>query len=87
MILFHLRLTDLEKAERDFQFLLKRFQEVLTSLGEPDWLAHLLDPSKAALPQELSLERVAQIYSITFQLLNMAEENAGVQDRRPPSRS
>jgi phosphoenolpyruvate carboxylase len=70
---------DLRKAERDFHFLLDCFREVLTELGERESLAVLAGGSTANSPFN---ERVAQAYSIAFQLLNMAEENAAAQTRR-----
>lgn len=70
---------DLRKAERDFHFLLDCFREVLTELGERESLAVLAGGPTANSPFN---ERVAQAYSIAFQLLNMAEENAAAQTRR-----
>jgi phosphoenolpyruvate carboxylase len=75
-------LADLTKARHDLSFLMHCFREVLEELGEHDLAQHLpwLGPAPAdglALP-----ERTAQTYSIAFQLLNMAEENAAAQHRR-----
>ncbi len=73
---------DLLKAERDFHFLLDCFREVLTELGEQETVNCL--PTRTGEPPtaEQFNERVAQAYSIAFQLLNMAEENAAAQTRR-----
>jgi phosphoenolpyruvate carboxylase len=76
-------IIDFDKAERDFTFLLKCFQEVLCDLGEKKLADHL--PWKSAslsLEQYPDTERAVQAFSIFFQLLNMAEENSAAQNRR-----
>ncbi len=77
------RSADLEKAEQDYQFLIRCFAEVLEELGEND-IAAILPFGGTALPKESTRfpERMTQAYSIAFQLLNMAEENASNQGRR-----
>ncbi|MCC6131839.1 MAG: phosphoenolpyruvate carboxylase [Acidobacteria bacterium] len=75
--------ADLEKAEVDYRFLLRCFQEVLLELGEREIAAALpLAKEPGALSGHEPPERLAQAYSISFQLLNMAEENAANQGRR-----
>ncbi|KUL33234.1 phosphoenolpyruvate carboxylase [Chlorobium limicola] len=74
---------DFEKAERDTTFLLECFREVLRDLGEHE-LADHLPFENAGIPLERypNTERALQAFSIFFQLLNMAEENSGAQNRR-----
>lgn len=72
-----------EKVDRDLRFLMQCFREVLEELGEHDLACRL--PWIGAPPasfEGLLPERIAQAYSISFQLLNIVEENAGVQTRR-----
>lgn len=71
------------KVDRDLFFLLDCFEEVLEECGEKNltkfmpWKS-VLDPSSVTrFP-----ERVGQVYSLAFQLLNMVEENASAQTRR-----
>lgn len=75
----------MDKTSRDLQFVMTCFQDVLFSLGEDD-LARLLpwineDPptKKLAADQEA---KMIQALSISFQLLNMVEENVAVQYKR-----
>lgn len=72
-----------EKIDRDLRFLMECFEEVLIELGERDVaraLPWLEGPMR--LGPQLSSERVAQALSISFQLLNMVEENTAAQVRR-----
>lgn len=77
------KMTDFDKVDRDLAFLIPCFREMLDELGEHELANHLpwegmrLDSCDDSPP-----ERIAQAYSIAFQLLNMVEENAGVQTRR-----
>lgn len=70
------------KFQDDLVWLLECFREVLESLGETEiakclpWIGQEPDPH---LPAP---ERLAQAWSICFQLLNMAEENGSAQLRR-----
>jgi phosphoenolpyruvate carboxylase len=72
-----------EQIDRDLEFLIRCFREVLAELGHPQLAAHLpwagsglgdMDP--ALLPAELGLA-----YAVAFQLLNMAEEQAAASMR------
>ena len=72
--------ADFAKVERDLAFLVGCFVEVLTEIGEPALAARL--PWQSALSDEPLPPRAAQAYSIAFQLLNHAEENAAAQQRR-----
>ncbi len=83
-----------EKTERDLRHLMDAFAEVLTTIGEADVAARL--PWRAAAPvpgigpsvdpggdwPEDLAEKLVEAYSIAFQLLQQAEENAQAQYRR-----
>lgn len=70
------------KLERDIQYLMTCFREVLDELGEPDlakrvpWTGQGLDAGGTWRDRDL------QVLSIAFQLLNMVEENTSAQARR-----
>ncbi len=74
------------KIDDDLEFLISCFAEVLSDLGEKEiaealpFLTITGKPSKP-IPQRVE-PRLAQAYSIAFQLLNMVEENAAAQFRR-----
>ncbi len=75
--------THLGKPYLDLEFLLKCFQEVLIENGEQElarYIPWINDTGK--LPMEQFTERHVQLFSISFQLLNMVEENGAVQNRR-----
>ncbi len=77
------RTTQLKgKFQDDLNWLLECFREVLESLGETE-IARCL-PWIGAEPTSggPAPERLAQAWSICFQLLNMAEENGSAQLRR-----
>ncbi|MGF1679239.1 MAG: phosphoenolpyruvate carboxylase [Candidatus Methylacidiphilales bacterium] len=71
------------KIDEDIDFLMTCFSEVLTDLGENGIARALpfrkITPRTPAAPHP---PRLAQAYSIAFQLLNMVEENAAAQFRR-----
>jgi phosphoenolpyruvate carboxylase len=81
-----------ERVRRTLGFLMRSFREVLEALGERD-IAALLPwgelwtgddedrRADAPWPAEAP-ERLVQAYSIAFQLLTQAEENAAAQSRR-----
>jgi phosphoenolpyruvate carboxylase len=78
--------TGLQKIDRDLQYLLDCFREVLHDLGLHD-LAQNLPWTEA--PNEYSNggppsfpPRAGQAFAIAFQMLNMVEENAAAQTRR-----
>jgi phosphoenolpyruvate carboxylase len=76
------RIADLARVEQDLSWLLACFREVLEETGDAD-LAHHLPWAGAPPPDhESSPERLAQAYSVAFQLLNLVEENAAAQHRR-----
>jgi len=68
------------KVERDLAFLIGCFAEVLADMGERELAQRL--PWLPAADDEPLPARAAQAYSIAFQLLNHAEENAAAQHRR-----
>ena len=83
-----------EKTERDLRHLMEAFAEVLTSIGEGEVASRLPWRNTAAVPSigpsadpggdwpEALAERLVEAYSIGFQLLQQAEENAQAQYRR-----
>jgi phosphoenolpyruvate carboxylase len=79
----HLLELGLRKWDDDFRFLLERFRDVLTSIGEHD-LAALTGRAFTTLPApgERLPPRGAQALSVAFHLLNMVEENTVNQVRR-----
>jgi phosphoenolpyruvate carboxylase len=74
---------DPAKVERDLEFLMGCFSEVLEEAGELALVRHL-PWSKSASPTdgETSPERLSQAYSIAFHVLSMVEQNAAVQRQR-----
>src|SRR6187402_1452618 len=70
------------KTERDYIFLRECFREVLVESGEAA-IAAALTQEVSVLPDDhTGTNRVAQAQSISFQLLNLAEENSAAQRRR-----
>jgi phosphoenolpyruvate carboxylase len=78
-----LRQIGFEKWDADFFFLLERFGDVLTAIGERE-LAGLVAAAFSAAPSpgDRLPPRGAQALSVAFHLLNMAEENTVNQVRR-----
>jgi phosphoenolpyruvate carboxylase len=78
-----LRLLGFKKWDDDFQFLLERFREVLSGVGEREMadLVHELFSGSRTTYTSLP-PRGVQALSIAFQLLNMAEENTANQIHR-----
>jgi phosphoenolpyruvate carboxylase len=77
----HPQRADSPKADQDLSHLLQCLHEVLTEIGEAD-LAATLTGDGAERPDGISDRQFAQLCSIVFQLLNIVEENAAVQERR-----
>jgi phosphoenolpyruvate carboxylase len=73
-------MIEMDKVERDYEFLRQCFAEVLEELGEAE-VARVLSPAHDA-HQALPTQAAAQAQSIAFQLLNLAEENAAAQHQR-----
>lgn len=81
MIISSALTVDPDKVDRDMDFLMTCFHEVLEEAGEHDLVHHLPWRGIPVTPAPIT-ERFAQAYSIAFQLLSMAEQNAAVQYRR-----
>lgn len=77
----------IEKLDQDLRFLMQCLKEVLDELGQTDLLPHIpwlnaegQAAATSALPDDP--DRLVQLQSISFQLLNMIEENSTIQLRR-----
>jgi len=70
------------KLEEDLTWLMEAFREVLRDLGEEALAAQLPWIGDEAGPGDALHERLPQALSISFQLLNMVEENVVAQTRR-----
>ncbi len=76
---------EVDKIVKDLHFIMTCFQEVLLSLGEDElahqlpWVNEVFEIAGLADDQETKL---IQALSISFQLLNMVEENVAVQYKR-----
>src|SRR5947199_8467495 len=73
-------MVEMEKAERDYEFLRECFCEVLHEVGESE-VAQVLSPAAGARAV-IHSQAAAQAQSIAFTLLNLAEENAAAQHQR-----
>jgi len=84
MTLEELSEHSIRKNKADFLYLMLAFQEVLISMGEEDlanflpWVNETVD----SVPDNLSHEKVIQSLSISFQLLNLIDENNATHHRR-----
>ncbi len=78
-----LRLAELAKCDQDGEFLLEAFRHALSAMGEAA-LAEFVGRAFAGAAQDSPgfPSRGAEALSVAFQLLGMAEENAGNQARR-----
>lgn len=79
-----LEFEGLGKIRTDFKYLITTFKEMLESLGEEE-LAELIPLETTDLPvdhSEIPNEKLAQAIGISFELLNLVEENAATQFRR-----
>lgn len=73
----------LKKVDKDLDFMMTCFVEVLEQLGHKDLAGTLPWMGKRKLRGvQLFSYRGVQAYSIAFQLLNMVEENASAQSKR-----
>jgi phosphoenolpyruvate carboxylase len=83
MILSPILTLDPAKVERDLEFLMRCFEEVLEESGELVLARHLpWSDTGTPAPRETSPERLSQAYSIAFHLLSIVEQNAAVQRQR-----
>jgi phosphoenolpyruvate carboxylase len=71
----------LQKISDDLQWILTRFQEVLEAIDKPE-VGACLPWSKGDAAQNADALAEIQALGISFQLMNLVEENAGVQFRR-----
>ena len=79
-----LEIKGLQKIKDDFLYLLNTFKEMLESLGEHD-IAHaipLIDEESSLDISKFKDEKLVQAIGISFELLNIAEENAATQYKR-----
>ena len=73
----------LKKVDKDLDFMMTCFVEVLEQLGHKDLAGTLPWMGKRKLRGvQIFSYRGVQAYSIAFQLLNMVEENASAQSKR-----
>jgi len=74
----------IRKNKADFLYLMLAFQEVLVSMGEDELAAFLpwVNETTEHVPDTLSHEKVVQALSISFQLLNLIDENNATHHRR-----
>lgn len=72
------------KNKADFLYLMLAFQEVLESIGESRLAACLpwINETAGQVPADVSSEKFIQALSISFQLLNLVDENNGMHHRR-----
>src|SRR6056297_2747961 len=75
--------SKLGKPYEDLEFLLNCFSEVLIENDEPE-LARQIPWISTEEPRfdEDSTQKLLHLFSISFQLLNLAEVNGAVQNRR-----
>lgn len=74
-----------QKIQSDLHFIMECFRDMLVNLDETALAAQLPwinDIMKGEFPADISPEKLIQAYSMSFQLLNMVEENAAAQYRR-----
>ncbi len=84
MTLEELSDQSIRKNKADFLYLMLAFQEVLISLGEKE-LAEVLpwvNEKTDDVPDSISHEKLIQALSISFQLLNLIDENNATHHRR-----
>ncbi len=83
MILSSILMIDPDKVDRDLSFLMQCFREILEEEGEEQLAKYLPWQEDTTFPVDRKpSERLAQAYSIAFQLLSMVEQNAAVQRQR-----
>ncbi|HKL90907.1 MAG TPA: phosphoenolpyruvate carboxylase, partial [Allomuricauda sp.] len=79
-----LELEGLQKIRKDYAYLINVFKEMLQSLGEDEVAGMLVLEDSLTVKRQAKLanEKLAQAIGISFELLNMVEENAAAQFRR-----
>ena len=79
-----LELEGLQKIRKDYAYVIGLFKEMLTSLGESE-IADVLGSEPSSDPGKTlnaSDQKLVQALGISFELLNLVEENAATQFRR-----
>lgn len=79
-----LKLEGLQKIRADYSYLMSIFKEMLNSLGERE-LADLVSPENMPFTgnyANIEDKKLAQAIGMSFELLNLVEENAATQFRR-----
>jgi len=74
--------SELGKPYKDLEFILDCFKEILIESDEKELSNYIPWITNAELKPEEITNKHLQIYSMAFQLLNMVEINAAVQQRR-----
>lgn len=79
-----LELEGLQKIRKDYAYFINVFKEMLRSLGEDEVAGMLVLEDSPTMKRRANLadEKLAQAIGISFELLNMVEENAAAQFRR-----
>lgn len=76
----------MDKTQQDLKYILECFQEVLEELGETELIKLIPFPDRPYRTEgsriNVSGEKITQVLSMYFQLLNMVEQNAASQYRR-----
>ncbi|MEM9399983.1 MAG: phosphoenolpyruvate carboxylase [Verrucomicrobiota bacterium] len=70
------------KIDRDLEFLMNCFKEVLDEIGEKEAAQSLPWLKDSDVKTTLTSEKFSQVLSVSFQILNLLEENAAAQLRR-----
>ncbi len=80
----NIALQGYEKIQKDLGFIMQCFGNMLHGLGEKELAEALpwINPSSPQMDASITPEKLIQAYSMSFQLLNMVEENAAAQYRR-----
>lgn len=84
MTLEELSQQSIKKNKADFLYLMLAFQEVLEAMGEKElasFLPWVNEPSQQ-VPDHIDHEKLIQALSISFQLLNLIDENNATHHRR-----
>jgi len=71
-----------DKIRRDFNWIMTRFRKVLIDLGGQRLASCLPGQDGAGISAQAPASKIVQALSISFQLLNLVEENAAAQYRR-----
>lgn len=73
-----------DRLYKDYQTLNKSLNKILKDLGEKQLADLIIDDSPSSKPESLSSypEKTSELLSLSFQLLNMTEENVAAQYRR-----